>query len=140
MAGHRRRHAEAGIGVDIGRADEALHQLVGDVIILGQELARDIERNGFGTMVPSDFAECGGDIIQGFIPAGGAAVQHRRAEPVGQVHRVLQRRALDAQPAEIRRMLGIAMRHAIRHRDAATDTAIGAGCARHTASSSGMWI
>ena len=43
--GDRRRHAEPRIGVDIGRADEALHQLVGDVIILGQQLAREIERD-----------------------------------------------------------------------------------------------
>ena len=35
MAGNRRRHAEARIGIDIGAADEALHQLVGNVIILG---------------------------------------------------------------------------------------------------------
>ena len=43
MAGDRRRHAQARIGVDIGRADEALHQLVGDVIVLGQQLAGDVE-------------------------------------------------------------------------------------------------
>ena len=43
MAGDRRRHAQPRIGVDIGRADEALHQLVGDVIILGQQLAGQIE-------------------------------------------------------------------------------------------------
>ena len=45
MAGDRRRHAQARIGVDIGRADEALHQLVGDVIVLGQQLAGEIERD-----------------------------------------------------------------------------------------------
>ena len=43
VAGDRRGHAEARIGVDIGRADEALHQLVGDVIVLGQKLAGDVE-------------------------------------------------------------------------------------------------
>jgi hypothetical protein len=32
---------------------EALDQLVGGVIVLGQELARDIERHGVGT-VPVD--------------------------------------------------------------------------------------
>jgi hypothetical protein len=41
VAGDRRGHAEARVGVDVGRADEALHQLVGDVIVLGQQLAGD---------------------------------------------------------------------------------------------------
>ncbi len=45
MPGDRRRHAQPRIGVDIGGADKALHQLVGDVIILGQELAGDVERD-----------------------------------------------------------------------------------------------
>ena len=45
MAGDRRRHAQPRIGVDIGRADEALHQLVGDVVVLGEQLAREIERD-----------------------------------------------------------------------------------------------
>ena len=40
MAGDRRGHAQPRIGVDVGRAEEALHQLVGDVIVLGQQAAR----------------------------------------------------------------------------------------------------
>ena len=43
VAGDGGGHAKPRIGVDIGRADEALHQLVGDVVVLGQQLARDIE-------------------------------------------------------------------------------------------------
>ena len=43
VAGDRRGHAEPRIGVDVGRADEALHQLVGDVVVLGQQLAGDVE-------------------------------------------------------------------------------------------------
>jgi hypothetical protein len=38
VAGHGRGHAQPGIGVDIGAAQEALHEFVGDVIILGQQL------------------------------------------------------------------------------------------------------
>ena len=45
VAGDRRGHAQPRIGVDVGRADKALHQLVGDVIILGQQLAGEIERD-----------------------------------------------------------------------------------------------
>ena len=38
-----RRHAQPRVGVDVGGADEALHQLVGDVVVLGQQLAGDVE-------------------------------------------------------------------------------------------------
>ncbi len=50
MTGDRRGHAQPRIGVDIRAADEALHQLVGDVIILGQELAGNVERDRVGPM------------------------------------------------------------------------------------------
>src|SRR3546814_5040443 len=39
----RARHAQAGFGVDVAAADEALHQLVRAIIILRQPLPRDIE-------------------------------------------------------------------------------------------------
>jgi hypothetical protein len=39
VAGDGRRHAQLRIGVDIGGANEALHQLVGGVIIFGEQLA-----------------------------------------------------------------------------------------------------
>jgi hypothetical protein len=38
LAMHRRR-----IGIDVAAADEALHQLVGDVIVFGQQLSGDVE-------------------------------------------------------------------------------------------------
>ena len=41
VAGDRGGHAQPRIGVDVARAEEALHQLVGDVIVLGQKLAGD---------------------------------------------------------------------------------------------------
>jgi hypothetical protein len=43
MAGDRGRHTEARVGVDVGRAEKAFHQLVGDVVILGEQLAGQIE-------------------------------------------------------------------------------------------------
>ena len=45
MARDRRGHAQPRIGVDVRRAEEALHQLVGDVIVLGEQLPREIERD-----------------------------------------------------------------------------------------------
>ena len=44
VAGDGGGHAEPRIGIDIGRADEAFHQLVGDVIVLGQQLTGNVER------------------------------------------------------------------------------------------------
>ena len=64
VAGDRRRHAQARIGVDIGRADEALHQLVGDVIVLGQQLAGEIERDRVGSVALDDALEAVGDAVE----------------------------------------------------------------------------
>ena len=49
-----RRHAEPRIGVDIRRADEALHQFVGDVIILSEQLTGDIEGDRIRPMRRAD--------------------------------------------------------------------------------------
>ena len=57
MARHRGRHAEPRIGVDIPRTDETLHQLVGDVIVFGQELAGDIEGDRIRPMRIADARE-----------------------------------------------------------------------------------
>ena len=51
VAGDRRRHAEPRVGVDIGAADESLHQLVGNVIILGEKLAGYVERDRIRTVM-----------------------------------------------------------------------------------------
>ncbi len=57
VAGDRRRHAQPRIGVDVARADEALHQLVGDVVVLGEELAREVEGDGVGPVLRGDARE-----------------------------------------------------------------------------------
>ena len=61
VAGDRRGHAQPRIGVDVGGADEALHQLVGDVIVLGQQLAGDIEGDRVRPVLAIDLAEALGD-------------------------------------------------------------------------------
>ncbi len=113
VARDRRRHAQARIGVDIGRADEALHQLVGDVIVLGQQLAREIERDRVRPVAFDDAREAVGHAIERLIPIDAReraiarahhGVQQARLKP----ERLAERRALGAEPAEIRRMLRIA--------------------------------
>jgi hypothetical protein len=73
MAGDRARHAQPRIGVDIGRADEALHQLVGDVIILGQQLARDVESDAVGPVLRDRIAQAARDQRRAPCPSLRAA-------------------------------------------------------------------
>ena len=136
MARDRRRHAEPRIGVDIGRAEEALHQLVGDVIILGEQLAREIERDRIRPIALDDALEAVGDLVERRVPVGAREcailAQHRMQQPRREPERFAERGALRAQPPEIRRMLRIARDRraacAVRRRQhAATDTAIRAG-------------
>ena len=54
MAGDGRSHAQPRIGVDVGRAEEALHQLVGDVIVFGQQLPGEIKGNCIGSVLCID--------------------------------------------------------------------------------------
>ena len=48
VAGHGRAHAQARIGVDVVGMDEALAELVEDVVVLGQHLARKVQAHGIG--------------------------------------------------------------------------------------------
>ena len=45
VPGNGGSHAEARIGIDVRGADEALHQLVSDIVIFRQQLTRDIKRH-----------------------------------------------------------------------------------------------
>ena len=79
MAGDRRGHAEPRIGVDVGRADEALHQLVGDVIVLGQQLAGDVEGDRIRTVLGDCLGEFLGDQIERRCPSPPACRRFRDA-------------------------------------------------------------
>ncbi len=137
VAGHRGRHAQPRIGIDIGAADESLHQLVGDVIVLGQQLAGQIERDRVRAVALDDVREAMRDMVERVAPGHPlhgslAAADHRMQQPVFEPERFTERRALRAQPAEIGGMLGIARDRRTaaavgRRHDAAADAAIGAG-------------
>ena len=57
VAGNRGGHAQTRIRVHVRRADETFHQLVGDVIVLGQELAGEIEGKRIGPVPLADALE-----------------------------------------------------------------------------------
>ncbi len=132
MPGHRRGHAEPGIGVDIGRTDEALHQLVGEVIILGQQLAGDVEGDGIRSVLGDRFGKTSGDQIERLVPAAARACDFGIKKPAVEIDGFGKRRTFRAEPAEIRRMLGISLDadgagFVDRGDNAAADAAIGAG-------------
>ena len=142
VASDRRGHAEPRIGVDIGAADEALHQLVGDVVVFGQQLAGEIERDRARAVARDDVLEAVRDMVERVAPGHPlhgplAAADHRIEQPVGQAERLAERRSLRAQPAEIGGMRGIARYRrpappVRRRQNAAADAAIGAGGADGT--------
>ena len=140
VTGDRRRHAQARIGIDVGAADEPLHQLVGDVIVLGQQLPGKIKRHRARAVALDDVRKAMRDMVERVAPGDPfhgalAAADHRIEQPVCQAERFAERRALRTQPAEIGGMFGIARyRRATaavgRRQHAAADAAIGAGGAR----------
>jgi hypothetical protein len=71
VAGHRAAHAQARIRVEVVGADEPLGQLVEDVVVLGQQLARDVKAHGVGTVVADDPPNC-------VLPPGPARCQLMR--------------------------------------------------------------
>jgi hypothetical protein len=99
VAGNRGRHAQARVGVDVGRADEALHQLVGHVIILGEELAREIEGDRVRPVLRDDVPQTSRDAVESAVPtdAGKRAVslpQHRMQQSSFGAKRLAERRSL----------------------------------------------
>ncbi len=140
VTGDRRRHAQPRIGVDIGAADETLHQLVGDVVILGQQLAGEIERHRTRPVALDDMGKAVRDMIERVAPCHPlhdalAAADHRIEQPVFDPQRLAERRALRTQLPEIGGVFGIARDRrpavAVRRRQyAAADAAIGAGGTR----------
>ena len=97
VAGDRGGHAQARIGVDVGRAEKAFHQLVGDVIVLGEQLAGEIERDRVRPVALQDRAQSAGDFLQRLIPAGAnertvRLPQHRMQQAAIERKRLAQAR------------------------------------------------
>ena len=108
VAGDRGGHAQPRVGVDVRRADEALGQLVGDVIVLRQQLAREVEGDRLGAVRRPDRLHASGDLIQRMRPARAGPVDDGVEQPRLEPQRLAERRALGAQPTGVGGMLGIA--------------------------------
>jgi hypothetical protein len=70
MTGNGRGHAQPRIAVDVGRAEKAFHQLVGDIVILGEQLAGKIARNRVRPVAIDDRAQSVCDLCQCGVPIG----------------------------------------------------------------------
>ena len=73
VAGHRAGHAQTRVGVEVVAADEAFHQLVEDVVILGEELAGAVDRDGVRAVFLDDCGEFFGGGIERRVPAHALA-------------------------------------------------------------------
>ena len=132
VADHAGGHAQPRIGVDIGGADKPLRELVDDVVILGEQLARNVEGHRIRPVLADRFAESVGDMRQRGIPACRLSVDHGLEQAPFEPDGFGQRRSLGAELAEIGGMQGIAAdgdrtRRVPLSQDAAADAAIGTG-------------
>ena len=82
VAGDRARHAQARVGVDVVGADQALGELVEDVVVLGQELARDVERDRVGAVRGDRRGEAVGGEVERRVPADRLRRRAAREAPL----------------------------------------------------------
>ncbi len=118
VAGHRAAHAQARVGIEVVGADQPLDELVVDVVVLGQPLARAVEADGVGAVRRDDRGEAVGGLVERLVPADArerAAARRaalRMQQPRLRDHlargRQVQRAALGAQAPEVGRMVGVA--------------------------------
>jgi len=66
-------HAETRIGVDVIGTDQSLGEFVENVIVLGEQLARDVERNTVGAVLSDRFRKFFRGQVQRFLPGGAPA-------------------------------------------------------------------
>src|SRR6185436_6489661 len=99
------------------RADLSLGELVERVVILGEELAGDVERHRVGPVPCDRLGEAPGDVAERFVPARARAGSGARAPDLGVArtsrlrgwrHGEMQRRALRAQPPAVGRVVRVA--------------------------------
>src|SRR3546814_197271 len=69
MTGNSAGHAEPGVCVYVRRPNEALHQLVGDIIILRQQLAGNIEGHTVRPVTGNSVGKALGHLTDRPVPA-----------------------------------------------------------------------
>ena len=114
VAGDRRGHAQARVGVDVVRAEKALGELVDRVVVLGQQLAGDVEGDGVGPVFVDDRVDTAGERAEHVLPADrlqsrvAVIAPQRDRRAVGRVDGERQAERLAAGAAAVRRMMHVA--------------------------------
>ena len=91
---YRRSHAKPRIGVDIRAAEEPLHQLVGYVIVLGQELPGAIEGDRARAVLCDRFRKSARHEIKRGFPPDIYSIDTRHQQPSAIIQRFAQGRPL----------------------------------------------
>lgn len=73
VAGHGGGHAQARVGVDVVGADQPLGELVEYVIVLGEQLARDVERHRIRAVLADDAGKARGRVVERLLPRNATA-------------------------------------------------------------------
>jgi len=127
MTPDRGGHAQARIGVDIAAADKPFHQLVGDIVVLGQELAGDVKGDRVGVIGGNRVREALGDQVERLVPAGGSAADLRMQKAALGCESLAECHTLRAESTAIGRVVGVSTDRPVGgHQHPATNTAIGA--------------
>ena len=97
----------------MGCPQKALRELVGDIVILSQQLTREIKPNGIGTVFLNNPAQSIGHKTNCLVPCRYLAMDHRMQQAALQIERLAQSGAFNAEFAEVRRMLNISFYRSI---------------------------
>ena len=138
VAGNGGGHAEPRIGVDVVGADQPLGQFVEDVVILGHQLAGNVEGDRIRAVGADRLGKTSGRLVERHVPGQRFAqpVPHaapfRVQEPAGRVSGLGKGRALGAQAPAVGGVVGVAAHAGDRavfglDEDATADAAIATG-------------
>ena len=112
VARHRGAHAQAGVGIEVVRAQGTFQQLLGQVVVLGVELARSIHRNRIGPLGGQGAADAAHQQVHRLLPSDGlerfvqAGAVEGLAKPTT-TQGLANGRALDADLAQARGVLAV---------------------------------
>lgn len=108
VGGDGRGHAEPRVGVHVCGSKQALAELVGHVVVLGQELAGQVEGDGTGAAFVDGRPDPPRHVLDRRRPADTAAAHHRLQKPIAGSHHLGQTLPLGTQAPSVGGMVGVA--------------------------------
>ena len=103
VAGDGRRHAQPRIGIDVVGADQPLGQLVEDIVVLGHQLAGNVEGHRIRAVGANGVGEAFGGFVERLVPveplttAAHDAAPFRVLQTIGEFSSLSESRTLGAQ-------------------------------------------